>query len=203
MVGRPERDWARQRAMNVLGIGLDEAKHYEDALTVKEAELSTLERLGGTEAHILAVQSNLAITYERLGRKEEALRLRRDVYSRFLKLKGEDSLRTLQAALNYAASLIERQRFEEGKSLLRRTVPVARRVLGESHDLTLRMRATYARALYDDPNATLDNLREAVSTLEDTERTARRVLGGAHPVTTWIGENLQAARPALRACETH
>ena len=63
------------------------------------------------------------------------------------------------------------------------------------------MRATYARALDDDPNATLDNLREAVSTLEDTERTARRVLGGAHPVTTWIGENLQAARPALR--ETH
>ena len=63
------------------------------------------------------------------------------------------------------------------------------------------MRWNYAEARYQDPGATLDNLREAVSTLEDTERTARRVLGGAHPVTTWIGENLQAARPALR--ETH
>ena len=105
------------------------------------------------------------------------------------------------AANNYAAALNDLQRFEEAKALLRSTLPVAQRVLGESHDLTLRMRATYARALYDDPNATLDNLREAVSTLEDTERTARCVLGGAHPVTTWIGENLQAARPALR--ETH
>ena len=106
-----------------------------------------------------------------------------------------DDVATVDAALNGL------QRFEEAKPLLRKLMPVARRVLGESHDLTLRMRATYARALYDDPNATLDNLREAVSTLEDTERTARRVLGGAHPVTTWIGENLQAARPALRAHE--
>ena len=32
-----------------------------------------------------------------------------------------------------------------------------------------------------DDGATLDDLREAVTTLEETERTARRVLGGAHP----------------------
>ena len=63
------------------------------------------------------------------------------------------------------------------------------------------MSGNYALALCNDPDATLDDVREAVTTLEDTERTARRVLGGAHPVTTWIGENLQAARPALR--ETH
>ena len=64
---------------------------------------------------------------------------------------------------------------------MRKTVPVARRVLGERHDLTLRMRWHYAMALYKDAGATLDDLREAVATLEDTERTARRVLGGAHP----------------------
>ena len=34
-------------------------------------------------------------------------------------------------------------------------------------------------ALYMDPSATLDDLREAVTTLEEMERTARRVLGGA------------------------
>ena len=33
-------------------------------------------------------------------------------------------------------------------------------------------------ALYQDPRATLDDLREAVTTLEDTERIARRVFGG-------------------------
>ena len=42
-------------------------------------------------------------------------------------------------------------------------------------------RTLYAKALWRDPSATLDDLREAVTTLEDTERIARRVLGGAHP----------------------
>ena len=57
-------------------------------------------------------------------------------------------------------------------------------------------------ALYKDTDATLDDLREAVTTLEDVERTARRVLGGAHPTTAWIEGELQKARAALGARET-
>ena len=53
-----------------------------------------------------------------------------------------------------------------------------------------------------DPAATLDDLREAVTTLEDTERISRRVFGGAHPMTGAIGGELQKARAALRARET-
>ena len=81
-------------------------------------------------------------------------------------------------------------------------MPVARRVLGESHELTLRMRRIYAEALYRDAGATLDDLREAVSTLEPAERIARRVLGGPHPTTTGIETVLRYARAALRARET-
>jgi hypothetical protein len=99
-------------------------------------------------------------------------------------------------------SLKDLDRFEEGKSLLRKTIPVARRVLGESHETTLRMRWIYAEALYRDPGATLDHLREAVTTLEDVGRIARRVLGGAHPVTTGIELCLGEGRAALRARET-
>ena len=57
-------------------------------------------------------------------------------------------------------------------------------------------------ALFQDPSATLDDLGEAVSTLEDIERTARRVLGGRHPNTVEIGETLRYARAALAARET-
>jgi hypothetical protein len=64
------------------------------------------------------------------------------------------------------------------------------------------MRMIYAKALYKDDAATLDDLREAVTTLVETERTARRVLGGAHPVTTGIEGALRDARAALRARET-
>ena len=56
--------------------------------------------------------------------------------------------------------------------------------------------------LYKDPSATLEDLREAVTTLEDTERTARRVFGGSHPGTMGLGVNLQKVRAALRARET-
>ena len=64
------------------------------------------------------------------------------------------------------------------------------------------MRLIYALALYRDPAATLADLRETVTTLEDTERTARRVLGGAHPQTMNMEQSLRKARAALRARET-
>ena len=90
-------------------------------------------------------------------------------------------------------------RFEEAKSLMRKSIPVARRVLGSNNETTLKMRMIYAKALYEDPGATLDDLHEAVTTLEEIERTARRVLGGAHPLTVDIGRGLQYARSALAA----
>ena len=55
---------------------------------------------------------------------------------------------------------------------------------------------------YMDASATLDDLREAVTTFEEIERTARRVLGGAHPTTMGIEDELRNARATLRARET-
>ena len=91
--------------------------------------------------------------------------------------------------------------FEEARIFLRKVLPVARRVFGENGEITLRMRGSYAAALYRDDNATLDDLREAVTTLEDTVRLARRVLGGEHPTTVGIEGELQAPRAALHARE--
>ena len=83
--------------------------------------------------------------------------------------------------------------------MLLKTIPVARRILGESNTTTLKMRWSYAETLYRDPGATLDDLREAVTMLEETERIARRVLGGAHPHVRSMEESLQLARAELRA----
>ena len=63
------------------------------------------------------------------------------------------------------------------------------------------MRGVYAVTLYLDPAATLDDLREALTTLEDVERTARRVLGGAHPITGWVEASLHNARASLHTRE--
>ena len=64
------------------------------------------------------------------------------------------------------------------------------------------MRWAYTRALYDDPVASLDDLREAVSKLEELARIARHVMGGANPLTVDIERELRNARAALRARET-
>ena len=109
---------------------------------------------------------------------------------------------TLMEANRYAACLSSVDRIKEAKSLLRKTAPVARRVLGESHQFTLLIRRNYSVLLYTATGATLGDLREAVNTLEEIERIARRVFGGAHPDVANIEKALQDARAVLRARET-
>ena len=201
-LGRQETDQVRCMAINVLGLCLHDAEHYQDALLVKEAEFSMLQRLGGSEADMLVVRGNLASTYQALGRLEQALSIKRDVYAGYLKLFGEEHPDTLRVANNHADSLCRLRRFKEAKALLRKIIPVARRVLRDSHEQTLQMRTNYAAALYVDPGATLDDLNEAVTTIEETAQTARRVFGGSHPTTKVIEYELRNSRAALRARET-
>ena len=103
---------------------------------------------------------------------------------------------------NYALCLVHLRRLEEARSLLRRTIPVAQRVLGEGQTLTLRMRCIYAETLYKDVDGTVEDLRarvgEAVTTLEEIERTAQRVLGVGHPLTVTIEKDLRTSRAGLR-----
>ena len=194
-----ETDVIRGYAMGLLGSGLSAGRYHEDALTVREAELAMKRRLGAGEDSILVVQSNLASTYQFLGRREEALSLRRVVYSGRVNLVGEDHRSTLGAAVNYASTLFALEHYAEARALLRQTIPAAQRVLGENHEITLKMRKVYAQSLCCDPAATLDDLREAVTTLGDTARIARRVLGGSHPFVVDIERSLRGLRAELRA----
>ena len=159
---------------------------------MKETELATMLRLGASESSILDVQGNLAVTYAKLERHELALRMKRIVYSGYLKLKGEEHTDTLISANNYADSLIQLQRYKTVMDLLRETLPIARRVLEDSDETMLRLRVNYARALCvvsaDAVTGTsLDDLREAVTTLEESKRTARRVFRGTRPEPRWLG----------------
>ena len=116
-----------------------------------------------------------------------------------MKLEGEESIETLTSANNYAMSLKGLSRFDEARALLRKVMPVARCVRGKSDDLTLKMRWLYALALYEDPDATLEDVREAVETLESVEPLWKRVFGEAHPETPKLQKALANARKALAA----
>ena len=93
------------------------------------------------------------------------------------------------------------QRNEEVKSVLQKTMPVARRVLGECDRLTLKIRWTYAMALYMDTGATLDALREAAATLESVAKSWKHVFGQADPETPSLQQTLAAAHKILAARE--
>ena len=69
--------------------------------------------------------------------------------------------------------------------------------LGEAADQVARRRRV--RLSYVDADVTLEDLREALTTLEELERIARRVFGGAHPLTLATEEGLRVARAVLRA----
>ena len=60
---------------------------------------------------------------------------------------------------------------------------------------------TCQQALYKDASSTHDDLREAVTTLEEIERSARRVFGGAHPRVRAIERSLERSRAVLSARE--
>jgi hypothetical protein len=96
---------------------------------------------------------------------------------------------------------MELKRYTEAKRLALKTLPVARRVLGDCNEFTLMIRMNYAMALCKNPAATLDDIREAETTIAETERTARRVFGAAHPLVGKMEADLRTARGVLRAGE--
>ena len=197
-LGRPERDQVRGMAMTVLGNSLSSAQRHEDALAVREAELAMERRVGASERDILSVQANLSNTYASLGRFEEALRMRQEVYLGHLECFGEEDRGTIVSATNYASCLIDVKDFEEAKRLLRKTMAASRRVLGMSHEFTFNATTIYVEVIYKDTRTTLHDLREGVTMFEETEQTARRVLGGAHPDVRVMEVCLRRARETLR-----
>jgi len=90
-------------------------------------------------------------------------------------------------------------RYEEAISLLRKSIPLARRVFGETKITTLRMRWVYALVLYRDKGATLADIHKAVETLESVARSWKLVFGEAHPETPIVRAALEEARKVLAA----
>ena len=73
---------------------------------------------------------------------------------------------------------------------------------GAGPDKYFAMQLNCAQSLYLDADATLDDLREAVTTLDEIVRIARRVLGKSNPLPGTIEAVLRDAQAALRARET-
>ena len=113
---------------------------------------------------------------------------------------------TLTECGNLVINLIELERFQEAKRLLRKVAPVAQRVLGNDHELTLSIRENLCLATLDGESPA-EEKRDALKMFEDTLGVMRRVLGPQHPDTqrgqrNLHSYNLEEAREKLASFDT-
>ena len=158
-------------AMRHLGIRFIRSKSPRGRVVRDGGRVVWRRRMDDDEENILGIQTNLGARVETLDGMNEALNMFRDVYSGRLKLEGEESLETLGSANNLAAAAKVLAHFQEAKALLRKSTPVARRILGENHLLTLMMKKSYGEVLCRKPTA--PRRRSSRSRWATARRTAR------------------------------
>ena len=137
------------------------------------------------------MQGNLADTYDKLGRSEEALRIYREVYAARLRLHGPREAKTLHAASNLSDQLCQMALLAEAKQFLSEQIPLFYDVCGTDDLETIKMRWRYAGVLSQQNEG---NHTEAVATLEDVVRRCRRILGNQHPLTARAQNMLELSR---------
>ena len=145
--------------------------------------------------------SNIAHIYERQGKNEESLRLKRECYDVFRAEVGDGRQyheETFGTAFNLAIALHNNLKFAEAQKLLRERIPDCERSLGRNHELSLRFPWLYANCLCDNVDASLADLVEAVDVLESVVKSWKRVMGERHPEMANVLNASQRAREQLR-----
>ncbi len=168
-----------------------------------EAELAHTTRYDPDHTQaLLAVRDNIASCLSELDRNEEALALLRDIFAETRDVFGVEDEETLEAAYSLSTVMVEHdcagcvQFFREFN-----LIETAARVHGTDHEIVLRYRRVYARALYSGKNAPLSDVRQAVEILEEICPMTRRVMGPSHPRTSHSERVLMEAREKLARAE--
>mmetsp|Transcript_13385 Transcript_13385/g.39912 ORF Transcript_13385/g.39912 Transcript_13385/m.39912 type:complete len:222 (+) Transcript_13385:1-666(+) len=182
-LGRPETDGVRCMAMGVLGSGLGTNKRFAEALPVLETHLALNRRYSSDENSVLVALSGVAICLENVGRPDESLVIKRDIYARRVATLGASHPETLRNGMNLAILLVKLKLWDDAKSLLHKLLRPAQRSLGADNETTLNIQFTLSSALLNNPNYTRDDLFEAETILQDVLQRRRRVFGLAHPQT--------------------
>ena len=105
--------------------------------------------------------------------------------------------RALMSALNLANSLCVTAQFTDAAALVNETLPTARRVCGDAHDITLGLRFLLTRSIVLNPDTTQEDLRGAKEEAESLLRTTRRVFGTSHPRVELVRTLLKNANDRL------
>ena len=103
--------------------------------------------LGPAHLDTIAAMNNYAISLSKLGRQEEALPIRREVWDLWKAALGPAHLSTITAMSNYAVSLSKLGRAEEALPIKREVWDLLKVALGPTHLHTITAMDNYAMSL--------------------------------------------------------
>ena len=193
---RPEEDGVRCMAQTTLVNALIKPGTYQEALPITEALLATIRRAWPDNTNeIIQTSANLANVHLKCGRAEEAAAINKDVYEQTCAIRGPGSLFTATLGANYALNLVQVGRFADARAICRDIVQWAHRNPDNPH--SFHVLKALARSIYEDPNASVEDLREAVRVFENVPAASSRVFGPAHPDTKKYEVILAKAKKAL------
>ena len=161
-----------------------------------EALLATVRRAWPDNTNeLIQTSANLANVHLKCDRAEEAAAINKDVYEQTCAIRGPGSLFTATLGANYALTLIKVERFADARAICRDIVQWAHRNPDSPH--SFHVLKALARSIYEDPNASVEDLREAVRVFENVPAASSRVFGPAHPDTKKYEGILAKAKKAL------
>ncbi|KAG8819521.1 hypothetical protein FRC19_009726 [Serendipita sp. 401] len=148
--------------------------------------------LGSNTKTTLASMVKLSNSYYSLGRVEEALQLREEVFQKRKQFLGPDHLDMLMAMNNLAASYHSLGRVEEALALQEEVFQKRKQVLGPDHLDTLMAMNNLAASYYS-----LGRVEEALALQEEVLRKWKQLLGPDHLDTLIAMGNLAVSYKSL------
>ena len=153
-------------------------------------------------ANILGAQNFVGHALCKLGQTEEAIAIQREVFAGSITLDNLWHPSTLGFGYELSASLLEINHLAEAKTLLCVLFPLADRALKENDHLHygthLSIQTAYARVLYSDEAASIEDLTSAVTILEDVRAKWQRIYNQSS-----CGHYLAIARAKLALANSH
>mmetsp|Transcript_4642 Transcript_4642/g.14053 ORF Transcript_4642/g.14053 Transcript_4642/m.14053 type:complete len:161 (-) Transcript_4642:89-571(-) len=126
-------------------------------------------------------QSDLANCLGDLGRHDEALVIKREIYRKSRAALGDTHEETIILAINLSTSLAHANG-SEAITLLRKTLPDTQRGLGDRHDFTFRVVGLFAEVVAQSATSR-EEVVEADALVEKYIQIVCQVLGRGHPLT--------------------
>ena len=160
----------------------------DEALTLQHGVEIIQSLMGSAHSDVLALQNNLATTYEKAGRLNEAITLFEQVLSDHIRILGDKHPDTLASRNNLAGAYLAANRPEESIALYEQVLTDRIGILSDDHPDTLASRNNLAYAYQS-----IGCFTEAISQLQQVLADSIGLLGEDHPQTLTACNNLAGA----------